>query len=126
MYIWGVEVPTCHAVASVIDNLVFIAIFIFMIPFTLSTDEVFAVSFSLMDASFTSLPKLLFTTIDATDKRFFASMRVHVLSQILLKRKLLITFVTQVRLLNFVHLHVPLQTVFSFELRFAVQYVAQK
>lgn len=121
-----VEMPACQTMTTIIDKLVLIAIFIPKITLTLSANEIFTVSFPLMDASLASLPKLLLTTINATHKRLLSRVRKHMLSQILLKRKLLITVVTLVRLLYLVHLHVPLQTVFSFELCFAIQYVAQK
>jgi len=81
---------------------------------------------SLMYTPFASLPKSLLAAINFADKRFFSCVRVGVFYQVLLQGKLFMALMTLELFFCFMLFHVPLETILSFKLVFAIYDVAHK
>ena len=123
----GVKMSTCDT-ANFIWNSIF---FIRIIPVTCLTHPLIAnncliMYLFLMDTTLASLPKSLLATIDSTYKWFFSWVSIRVLYKILRERKWFSTVVALVRFYRFVNLHVSLKRVFRFELRLAIEDIAQE
>ena len=79
-----------------------------------------------MNATLASLPEGFFASIDPTNKGFLTRMGVIMFGEVLLQCKMLITFITDVFLVNFMDFHMSFKAVLCFEMLFAPNYVAFK
>lgn len=87
VHVGRVEVATDDTICGVVRNRAIIAVIVAKVSLALSTQRIFTMRLALMDTTLASLSESLLTSIDAADEGLFARVRIHVFSQVLLKRE---------------------------------------